>query len=240
MQYKVPQNVDIADKVIAGLTLRQFMFLMVAGGIILMSNYIFVSSLRFLFIPVAIILGVIGLALAFLKVNDRPFEIFLLSAAKTFLLPSRRVWQKENLTEIKKPVAKAEEIKPPQEKKSVSEIKSNLEQLASIVDSGGTSADIERITNIKSGVTSEPTDLNDVLAETEQPSGKLEKIIDDATNFVAGQKKEQPISTMASVHKKKDDFKYDNLKLKNKLEVEEIVSAVNEKQQESEGKSEND
>jgi hypothetical protein len=230
MQYKVPQNVDIADKVIAGLTLRQFMFLMVAGGIILMSNYIFIGGLRFLFIPIAVLIGISGIALAFFKINDRPFEIFLISAAKNFINPTKRIWFKEINQE---PIKIAEKDNPQPKytpKKTLGQQRSNLQNLATMVDSGITDNDPDRISNIRAKSLNEPAELHDPLADTEKPSEKLKQIIDDATNFVAGQKKEKPVSTMASVRTKKDDFQYENIKLKNKKEVDEIVAAVNGKE----------
>jgi len=229
MQYKVPQNVDMPDRVIAGLTLRQFMFLMVAGGIILACNYLLVGSLRFLFLPLAVLIGGAGAALAFFKINDRPFEIFLTSIAKTFVSPRSRVWLKEAEQEKAVQVVKKTETAT-KRKRPLSEERNNLKTLASIVDSGGTFDDPERISNLQKRQ-AEDENLKDIIAETEKPSEKIGKILNDATNFVVGQKKEPPVSSVASIHSKKGDYPYEQMDLKSEAEAEAMVMAANEKEE---------
>jgi hypothetical protein len=236
MQYKVPQNVDIPDKVIGGLTLRQFMFLMVAGGIILMLKYVFIGPLNFLFLPSAIVIGGFGISLAFVKINDRPLEIFILSMGKTFFTPARRVWQKEVDEGPKKPEQKIVPAKVIPRKEGLGEIKSNLERLASIVDSGGVAPGDERITNIKPVDKDEPANLQDVIAETEKPSATLEKILEDAKKVVSGQKKEQPISSMSTTSTTEGAYKYDKLDLKNEADIEEMIITANQKEKDLEEK----
>ncbi len=236
MQYKVPQNVDMPDRVIAGMTLRQFMFLLVAGGIILMLNYLVVGPIRFLFLPMAVLVGGIGAALAFLKINDRPLEIFITSIAKTFINPKSRVWLKE-AEASKKEVPKAPVEAITTKKKTLSEERSNLQTLASVVDSGGSFDDPTRISNLKKRQEESGT-LKDIIAETEKPSEKIGRILNDATDFVVGQKKEPPVSSVASVHTNKSDFKYDQMDLKSEAEAEAIVTAANMKEEAFEEKIE--
>jgi hypothetical protein len=171
MQYKVPQNVDIEDKVIAGLTLRQFIFLITAGGIVLGLKYGLPASLSFLFMPLSIGIAAFGAALAFYKINDRPFEVFLISAAKTLITPNKRIWQREGETkeQIEKAPEKKEAYRP---KKNIEEIRSNLEKLAMVVDSG-IGAPSDRASNI-SADEPEPVKITDVLEKTEKPSQKLD------------------------------------------------------------------
>ena len=78
MQFRVPQFIDMEDKVIGPLTLRQFAYVLGAGGF---------SFLIWTFIPIKIlalilILLVSGLflSLAFVKINNRPFGDLLESA----------------------------------------------------------------------------------------------------------------------------------------------------------------
>ncbi len=241
MQYKVPQNVDIEDKVIAGLTLRQFMFLMIAGGIVLMLKYILVGAISFLFLPVAIIVGGFGVALAFVKINDRPFEVFLTSAAKTLITPSRRVWSKDIEIEPQHPetVKKAEEI---QKKKSLGEVKSNLERLATIVDSGGaheTNISETHITNVKPQEIEDTSRLGDVLAETEKKPAELTKILEQAKEYVGKTKKEETVGSMSTVQTKPSDFKYDAITLSDEKKLEEILEKTEQKQKAEEAEIEN-
>ena len=70
MRFQVPQFIEVEDKVVGPLTLKQFMYL--AGG----AGMAFVAY-RFLplFIAIFVIPAIAGLslALAFYKVNNKPF-----------------------------------------------------------------------------------------------------------------------------------------------------------------------
>jgi len=232
MQYKVPQNVDIEDKVIAGLTLRQFMFLMVAGGIVLILRYVFVGSIGFLFLPVAILVGGFGVALAFVKINDRPFEIFLVSATKTLLTPGKRVWSKEIEVEPPHPetAKKVEEI---QKKKSLGEMKSSLETLATVIDSGGAhevDMSLDRMTNVKIKEAEDTSHLGDLLAQTEQKPAGLEKIMEQAKEYVGKNKKEETVGEMATTQAKSTDFKYEKIGLSDEKKLTDVLNQAQEKQ----------
>ncbi len=78
MQFRVPQFIDMEDKIVGPLTLKQFAYILGAGGF---------SFLIWTFIPshtLAVILiipiGGLFLALAFVKINERPFVEILESA----------------------------------------------------------------------------------------------------------------------------------------------------------------
>ena len=74
MRYQVPQFIEIEDKIIGPLTLKQFVYL--AGGAGL-SYLVYAVTNPYLpiFIVVALMLPVaaFGVALAFYKINNRPF-----------------------------------------------------------------------------------------------------------------------------------------------------------------------
>lgn len=97
-QYKVPQNIDLEDKIVGPFTLKQFVYLLVAGGIIygwwsyLSGRYV-EGTYTFAFVLVAIPVGLLGAALALVKINDRPFEVFLLSLVKFIFSPKQRMWK---------------------------------------------------------------------------------------------------------------------------------------------------
>ncbi len=77
MEYQVPQFIEVEDKIIGPLTLRQFIYIAGAGGlcVIFFSYFSFFFALLFS-LPVA---G-LGAALAFYRVNGKPF-IEILEAA---------------------------------------------------------------------------------------------------------------------------------------------------------------
>lgn len=78
MQFRVPQFIDVEDKVVGPLTLKQFAYILGAGGF---------SFIIWTFIPVKVVALVLMLAvsglflsLAFVKINNRPFADILESA----------------------------------------------------------------------------------------------------------------------------------------------------------------
>ncbi|MCX6809184.1 MAG: PrgI family protein [Candidatus Berkelbacteria bacterium] len=95
MQYKVPQNIDMEDKIIGPFTMKQFVYLLIPGGIIygwyseLAQNY---DNFMVEFLVVAIPVGIIGVCFALVKINDRPFEFFALSLIRFMISPKQRKW----------------------------------------------------------------------------------------------------------------------------------------------------
>lgn len=95
MQYKVPQNIDLADKIFGPLTLFQFLYLL-AGGMIL---YVFIKAQM---IILAVLVGgpalLIALAFAFVKINNQPFSKFVFSFISYSLGEKKRLWRKGGQT----------------------------------------------------------------------------------------------------------------------------------------------
>lgn len=92
MKYQVPQFIEIEDKLIGPLTLKQFIYLAGGAGMSFMA-YSFLN----IFLAVPVIAGVVALALAlaFYKVNNRNF-IELLEAMFNFYTKNRLyIWKKE-------------------------------------------------------------------------------------------------------------------------------------------------
>lgn len=89
MQYQVPQFIDIEDRIIGPLTLKQFLYLAFAGAVLFVFFFLFKF---FIWIIVSIPIVALALALAFLKINDRPFVYFLLAAMFYFMKPKLYVF----------------------------------------------------------------------------------------------------------------------------------------------------
>ena len=92
MQFQVPQFIDVEDKIFGPFTVKQFVYLAGAAGVIFILN----SFLPFIF---AILIGgpiiALGIALAFYKVNNQPF-IKIVEASFRYILNSRLyIWKKE-------------------------------------------------------------------------------------------------------------------------------------------------
>jgi len=91
MQFQVPQFIDIEDKVIGPLTLKQFMYLLF-GGIILFVLYKLVNV--FVFFILAIPIGVIFLGLAFVKIHNQPLGNIIKNLLGFLKKPDFYVWKK--------------------------------------------------------------------------------------------------------------------------------------------------
>ncbi|TSC93776.1 MAG: Uncharacterized protein CEN91_117 [Candidatus Berkelbacteria bacterium Licking1014_85] len=93
LQYKVPQNIDLADKIFGPLTLFQFLYLL-AGGMVF---YVFFKAEQML---LAIFIGgpavLIALACAFVKINDQPFSRFIFSFIRYLINPKILIWRKSS------------------------------------------------------------------------------------------------------------------------------------------------
>lgn len=138
MQFRVPQNIDLPDKIIGPLTLQQFLWLL-AGGAVFYIIYSWAMKM-FGMTSLAVLLGLPPVVLAgmfaFVKINERPFTTFVVSFF-VYLFSSRdRVWQKIEEVEVFKPEEKPKE-KPKIESEKEKEIKSKLDELAMIIQTRG-------------------------------------------------------------------------------------------------------
>jgi len=91
MQFKVPQFIDVEDKLFGPLTFKQFAYL---GGGAGMVYIIFRFLPGFLAFIVGAPIVLLSLALAFYKINGKPF-IFIVNAWVTYKLQSKLyLWKK--------------------------------------------------------------------------------------------------------------------------------------------------
>lgn len=90
MQFKVPQNIDMQDKVIGPLTMVQFVYAIVGFGGAYALYITIPAPFSYVFvIPVVLFV----LCLDFLKINERPFLDFFISAIAYSSLPKKRFWE---------------------------------------------------------------------------------------------------------------------------------------------------
>jgi hypothetical protein len=129
MQFKVPQFLDIEDKIFGPFTFRQFAYLAGGGGLC----FVLYKALPFYisFIPILIIAG-LALALAFYKVNNKPFIFVVESGIKYLLTDKLYIW-KRRMKE--KEDEKTQEDKPKIEVNRISRVNtSKLKDLAWSLD----------------------------------------------------------------------------------------------------------
>lgn len=127
-QFQVPQFIDVEDKIIGPLTLKQFLYLLGGGAVIVIARAIFIPVL---FYAIAFIALIASLALAFYKVNGVPFPKIVAAAFSYFSKPHLYLWKQEPL-EKKKPPSTEELARPPLQIAKPSE--SKLQDLAWSLD----------------------------------------------------------------------------------------------------------
>ena len=92
MNFQVPQFIEVEDKIFGPLTFKQFVYL--AGGVgAAFMVYTFLPFLLAIWPMIAII--ILALALAFYKVNNRPFVNVLESAFRYLLTTKLYLWKKQ-------------------------------------------------------------------------------------------------------------------------------------------------
>lgn len=133
-QFVVPQFIDVEDKILGPITTRQFLILLVAGGIIFL-GYRFGDLATFGL--TFFIVGGIAAAFAFVKINGQNFHYFLLNIIQTMQRPGIRVWRKMYATDELNYLRKAGIVKvvPPPPKKEVR--RGHIRDLALVVNTGG-------------------------------------------------------------------------------------------------------
>lgn len=136
MQFKVPQNIDLEDKIVGPLTLIQFLYV-ISGGILIYLLYLTIGG-TFFFWVLAVPIAAIALALAFLKIQDQPLSHFIKAGLMYLSRPKTRIWQRHgaNLSAI---AAAPKEKKGPTSLPKKRIEKSELEKIAQILDTGSPS-----------------------------------------------------------------------------------------------------
>lgn len=105
MRFQVPQFIEVEDKIFGPLTFKQFIY--VAGGVgFCVMLFIFLP--RFLAILIGLPVILFASALAFYKVNDKPFINVVEAFVKYTLTNKLYIWKKED----KVPTAKEDQGKP--------------------------------------------------------------------------------------------------------------------------------
>jgi hypothetical protein len=93
MQFQVPQFIETEDKIVGPFTIRQFIYIAIAGGFCFFL-YFMVQS--WLFIILSIFFLSIAGALGFIKVSGRPLIRVAMSAFNFYWKPQTYVWQPEH------------------------------------------------------------------------------------------------------------------------------------------------
>jgi hypothetical protein len=189
-QYKVPQNLETEEKIIGPFTLKQFFYLMGAGILIYVFFNMFFTTSVMLFAGLSAGVALIAIVLVFVKVNERPFEGFLLYFVEYVRAPKEIKWEKatriKNLTPMVQTSAqegqKQRELSK-QAKKGI--VKSQLNELAMILDTKGwTQTNVDNIT--RGRIVSSRVAQSQVMQNLTSSEGQLDDVFADLENALEG------------------------------------------------------
>ena len=96
MRFQIPQFIDVEDKIFGPFTLKQFIYLAGGASSALAAVTLFGTFLGLLLSSPIVILA---LALAFYKINNRPFIYTIESAFKYMIKDKLYIWQKKETEE---------------------------------------------------------------------------------------------------------------------------------------------
>ena len=162
MQFKVPQDVQQADRIVAFLTLPQ-LIICVIGFAIAYGVYTALNSrgLTVVFwLPPVLIIGGLTISFAFLRIANLPFHQYLALLIERFITPSKRVWVKGSDRVIGE-----ENYVSPEEKKQ--------QELAKKTSAQQTEKE-EKMEKI-----GEITDILDTLKKEPEPLAEIDQIPDE-------------------------------------------------------------
>ena len=134
-EYKVPQDVEADDKLIGPFSFRQFVYLLIAGGLVALGVGLFQIFPALAVIPLPFVLFFLALALPLKK--DQPMETYLTALVSYYLKPHTRLWtpgQRDTTVQIAAPKV-VEDVRT--RDISSEEAVNRLSFLANIVDTQG-------------------------------------------------------------------------------------------------------
>lgn len=127
-QYNVPQFVEVEDKILGPLTLKQFLTFLAGGMVVLVLFLLFDLGLFFWFasIPVAIVTAFVALG----RINGRPVLSHLVPLFSFVKRPKRRFFKRESSPVVIKRQEKEEKT----DELNPQEVQSKLKRLAYVLD----------------------------------------------------------------------------------------------------------
>lgn len=136
MQFRVPQNITMEDRIIGSLTAIQFAILVIGGG----AAFLLFTS-RSLPNPLNLIVGggmaLITVVLALGKFNGQPMHRFLKYIISFVITPKTRFWHKAGTADTKL-ISQAHHKDTSHQRHTTKVVsKADIEQLAAVIDSRG-------------------------------------------------------------------------------------------------------
>lgn len=134
-QFKVPQNLDMEDRIIGKLTISQFGYLAFGGLVAYVLVLKMPSPWGMIFaIPIALV----TFAFTFVRVQDQPFSKFITSLIAYVGNPRDRTWRRDEAATNASPIRADKAVKKVAEKKAKKAYSpADIRKLAETVDSHG-------------------------------------------------------------------------------------------------------
>lgn len=135
--YKVIQDIEAEDKLLGPLTLKQFIFAVIAAGFAFVAFFIVSKTGNLLFaVPFVPFIAVSGLLAAPLG-RDQPTDIWLAAQIRFFIKPRKRIWDQSGIKNLVTITAPKKIEKVYTNGLSQQEVRSRLKALADTIDSRG-------------------------------------------------------------------------------------------------------
>jgi hypothetical protein len=191
--YKLIQDIEAEDKILGPLTLRQFIFALIAVFLFYMCFIMVVKHVIFLlvlFLPPALFFGFFALPFG----RDQPTEIWALAKLRYWFKPRRRIWNQSGVKELVTITVPKKIERVYTNGLSQTEVKSRLSALAQTIDTRGWA--IKHVTSdaytpqpIVGGDSDRLIDITNLPQEvpTDQETAETKDIMDADTNPIARQ-----------------------------------------------------
>ncbi|MBN2096226.1 PrgI family protein [Candidatus Peregrinibacteria bacterium] len=141
VQYKIPQNVGIEDRIVGPLTLRQLIILAAGFGIsyVLFAILSKLYELNVLEYIIILVPALFAAAFALIKINDIRLPKFILLFLEFAMKPKKRLWDHRGIATIVAPDLSELRKEEPKDRAALDEKAkqvTNLRELAHMLDSG--------------------------------------------------------------------------------------------------------
>lgn len=134
-KFVVPQFIDVEDKIIGPLTVRQFLTSLATVGAVFVDFKLFDFAA---FLATGIPTFIIGGVFAFFRVNGQPFHYFCLNLLQTLRRPGLRVWDKDHTDDELRAIVRILPPPPPPPRiRKAPLAATKLTELTLIVNTGG-------------------------------------------------------------------------------------------------------
>jgi len=134
--YKVIQDIEAEDKILGPLTLRQFIYALIAALFFYISFICLAKGVAYMlvvFLPPALFTGFFALPFG----KDQPTEVWALAKIRFYLKPRKRIWDQSGMKELVTITVPKKVERTLTDGLSQNEVQSRLQALANTIDSRG-------------------------------------------------------------------------------------------------------